>query len=69
MPVGVEAVGPPDCPHADGGGDGVADGDAGEVGVLDDPAEDDPAPAQVEADGVHVGVVALPRGGVPRAVR
>uniref|UniRef100_A0A8R7U400 Uncharacterized protein n=1 Tax=Triticum urartu TaxID=4572 RepID=A0A8R7U400_TRIUA len=57
--VVVEAVRPPDRPHADGGGDGVADGDADEVGVLDDAAQLHLGAREVGADGVHVGVVAL----------
>jgi len=54
---GVEAVGPPDGLHADGRGDGVADGDGGEVGVLDDAAEGDLPAAEDGADGLHVRVV------------
>jgi hypothetical protein len=66
--LGVEAPGFPDGLHADGGGDGVADGDADEVGVLDRAAEGHPDAAEVGPDGVHVRVVPLPRLRVARAV-
>ncbi|BAT16152.1 Os12g0181701, partial [Oryza sativa Japonica Group] len=68
MAVVVEAAGPPDGAHADGRRDGVADGDADEVGVLDDAAEGDLGAAEVGAHGVHVGVVALAGGRVAGAV-
>jgi hypothetical protein len=66
--VGVEAPSSPDGLHADGRRDGVADGDADEVGVLYDAAERDLGAAEVGAHGVHVGVVALARLRVARAV-
>ena len=62
----VEAVRPLDRPHADCGGDGVSDGDADEVGVLDDAAEPDLGAAEDVAHGLRVRVVALP--GVAAAV-
>jgi len=49
----VEAPGPNDGLHADG----VADGDAGEVGVLDGAAEGDLGSAEDGAHGVHVLMV------------
>ena len=55
----MEAPSPTDSLHADGRRDGVADGDADEVGVLDAATEGDPGAAEVGPDGVHVGVVAL----------
>ncbi|BAT16235.1 Os12g0195183, partial [Oryza sativa Japonica Group] len=56
--IGVEAARPLDGLHADGGGDGVADGGADEVGVLDDAAELGVGAAEDGADGADVGVVA-----------
>ena len=64
MTVGVEAPSSPDGLHADGRRDGVANGDADEVGVLDDAAEHDLFAAEVGAHGVHVRVVALAGVGV-----
>jgi hypothetical protein len=68
VPLPVEAVGPPDRQHADGRRDGVADGDADDVGVLQEPADLHLEPAQVGVHGVHVGVVPLAGDGVAGAV-
>jgi hypothetical protein len=62
--LGVEAVGPLDRAHADGGCDGVADGHADEVGVLDHAAQPDLEAAEAGPHGVHVVVVPLPRDAV-----
>jgi hypothetical protein len=68
VPMFVKAPRPPNRPHADARRDGVADGDADEVGVLDHSAEGHPDAAEVGPDGVHVRVVPLPGLRVARAV-
>uniref|UniRef100_A0A0A9DCU4 Uncharacterized protein n=1 Tax=Arundo donax TaxID=35708 RepID=A0A0A9DCU4_ARUDO len=68
MAVTVEAVGPIDRPHADGRGDGVANGHANQVDVLGQGAQPVLGNPKVCPDGLSVGVVALAVDGVGCAV-